>query len=143
MPKPFLYSLLSLSIFSLASAACAQKPVEPAPQVVPQATVQQDLRAYANAACLSKQNEPYVQEQGYAWASTIVMGPTPYDLDKILLPINTAVDQAMADTAMFVTSSEKAPQASLDLPIAYCYAISQETKVLDAIQQGVKQYLTQ
>lgn len=55
-----------LQIAALASAAAVAAPAHG------RSALQRDIESYATAACLSRQREPLLKEQGDAWASAII-----------------------------------------------------------------------
>ena len=119
-------------LLGLAVAGCATK-VEtigsPRPEVV------RDVEGYAIASCLVNQSQPYLHDQGDAWASVIVQR-----MNGDLEVFHGVAEQAKLETAkgeMAVVRNEAAPGSDKALPVLYCSEIIDKPAVRAAIQNVV------
>lgn len=93
------------------------------------------LNAFANASCLARQKEPYLQKTGDAWANSLTEGNREFDPEEVLIPLNEAVDKAIANTTAYVIHYETSPTGDLELPIAYCFDVIHQPNVKALIQK--------
>jgi hypothetical protein len=98
--------------------------------------VQRDVEGYAIAACLTKQNEPYLTDQGDAWASgdraAIAWRPRS-------LPRGAgAVESELKKGVVPAIRNEQDPQHAKPVPVLYCAEIIDEPAVRTAIDKAIK-----
>jgi len=98
--------------------------------------VQRDVESYAIASCLAAQDQPYLRDQGDAWASVIIQCAKG-ELD-VLTAIATAVKAELAKGDMAVIRSETAPMKGKPLPVLYCGEIIDAPSVRTAIDKAIK-----
>ncbi len=110
-----------------------------APQVstvgAPRPEVLRDVEGYAIASCLTMQVQPYLKDQGDAWASVIVQR-TKGSLD-VLIGVAEQVKRETAKGNMAVIRDEIGPGKDKSLPVLYCGEIIDEPAVRAAIQKAV------
>ena len=101
----------------------------------PRPHVLRDVEGYAIAVCLMNQTQPYLKDQGDAWASVIVqrMRGNP----DILAGVAEQVKSENAKFAMAVIRSETGPGKDKTLPLLYCYEIIDRPLIRAAIQKAV------
>jgi len=97
--------------------------------------VLRDVEGYAIASCLTNQTQPYLKDQGDAWASVIVQRMKG-NLD-VLAVIAEQVKQENAKGDMAVIRDETGPGKDKVLPVLYCGEIIDRPSVRDAIQKAV------
>jgi hypothetical protein len=119
-------------LLGLAAVGCTAK-VEttgaPRPQVL------RDVEGYAIATCLVNQPQPYLQDQGDAWASVIVQRMKG-SLD-VLADIAEQVKRENAKGEMAVIRDEAALGKDKTLPLLYCGEIIDRPAMRTAIQKAV------
>ena len=97
---------------------------------------QRDVEGYAIATCLTNQREPYLKDQGDAWASVIIQRAKG-GLD-VFTDIAAAVKAELAKGNMAVMRSETEPTKDKPLPVLYCSEIIDTTSVRAAIHKALK-----
>lgn len=122
----------ALLIFCLAAAGCAAK-VDPLGSARPE--VLRDIEGYAIASCLAIQNQPYLKDQGDAWAAVIVQRMKG-NLDN-LVEIFEQVKNENGKGEMAVIRDEATPGGDKMLPVLYCNEIVDRVAVRAAIQKAV------
>lgn len=120
-----------LLLLILAIAGCAAKVNtigEPRPEVL------RDVEGYAIAVCLINQTQPYLKEQGDAWASVIVqrMKGNPEVLTDIIEQVKSEIDKG----DMAIVRNDIGPDKDKVLPLLYCYEIIDRPSVRAAIQKA-------
>src|SRR5690606_31965997 len=107
-----------LILISLALAACAS---ETASRGSPRSDALRDFEGYATASCLASQPQPYLQDQGDAWASVIVqrLAVDP----EVLADIATQARVEIAKGGMAVIREEGGSDKDKLLPVLYCAEI--------------------
>jgi endonuclease/exonuclease/phosphatase family metal-dependent hydrolase len=119
-------------LLGLAVAGCAAK-VDMAG--APRPKVLRDVEGYAIASCLAHQAQPYLKDQGDAWASVVIQrGKAPVEA---LAAINDAVKREIARGNMAVIRAETGQQKDKALPLLYCGEIIDTPPVRTAIQKAV------
>ena len=99
--------------------------------------VLRDVEGYAIACCLARQTEPYLKDQGDAWASGIVQR-SHGDMERFK-GVCEQVEHETAKGDMFVILTDrKAESAVKTVPLAYCAEIIDTPSVRDAIQKAVE-----
>ncbi len=101
----------------------------------PRPEVLRDVEGYAIAVCLINQSQPYLKDQGDAWASVIVqrMRGNP----DVLAGLAEQVKRENAKGEMAVIRNETGPGKDKTLPLLYCYEIIDRPSVRAAIQKAV------
>ncbi len=96
--------------------------------------VLRDVEGYAIAVCLMNQSQPYLEDQGDAWASVVVqrMKGDP----SVLADIAKQVNSENAKGEMAVIRSETGPGKDKILPLLYCYEIIDRPPVRAEIQKA-------
>ena len=116
---------------ALAAAGCAPQTDtlgSPRPAVV------RDVEGYAIASCLAGQSEPYLKDQGDAWASVIVQRMKG-DLE-VFTGVAEQVKLETAKGEMAVVRNEAGPGPDKALPVLYCGEIIDKPAVRAAIQKA-------
>ncbi len=116
----------------VAAGGCAMRE-EPAGKARPE--VLRDVEGYAIASCLANQAQPYLKDQGDAWASVVVQRMKG-DLDA-LAGIAAQVKTENAKGGMAVVRDEAEPGKDKALPLLYCSEIIDKPAVRAAIQTAV------
>lgn len=120
---------LLLSGVVVCSCAIGEETVSaPRPQVL------RDVESYAIASCLVVQSQPYLRDQGDAWASVVVQRMKG-DLDA-LTGVAEQVKQEVAKGEMAVMRDEAQP-GDKALPLLYCGEIIDKPAVRAAIRKAV------
>lgn len=122
---------LAMLVLTLLTAGCATTANgigAPRPDVL------RDVQGYAIASCLVKQDQPYLRDQGDAWASAIVQ--RGYGDIGILTDLARQVAAEVAQENMFIVRDETIPGASKALPLVYCSEIIDQPAVRAAIQRA-------
>ena len=101
----------------------------------PRPEVLRDAEGYAIASCLVNQPQPYLKDQGDAWASVIVQRMKG-DLD-VFADIAEQVKLENAKGEMAVVRDETEPGRDKTLPVLYCSEIIDRPAVRTAIQKAV------
>jgi hypothetical protein len=122
--------LLLLGSVSMGCSSVAERTGELRPQAL------RDLEGYAIASCLVNQAQPYLKDQGDAWASVIVQR-TKADVD-VLANLAEQVQHESAKSAMAVVRNEANPGQAKALPLLYCNEMIDRPAVRAAIQKAVK-----
>jgi len=121
-----------LLLLGLAVAGCATQ-VEPVG--APRPKVLRDVEGYAIASCLTHQAQPYLKDQGDAWASAVIQrGKAPVEA---LAAIHDAVKREIARGNMAVIRAESGPRRDKALPVLYCSEMIDSPPVRAAIQKAV------
>ncbi|MEE3623094.1 hypothetical protein UCD39_03735 [Nitrospirillum sp. BR 11752] len=98
--------------------------------------IQRDVESYAIAVCFaSQEDQPYLKDQGYAWAEVIVQGRGrgPESLE----PLRAAVKKVLAKGHVPVGFDEAHPMEGKALPVLYCGEIIDNPTVRAAITEVV------
>ncbi|WP_349263243.1 hypothetical protein [Steroidobacter sp.] len=101
----------------------------------PRPEVVRDVEGYAIASCLVNQSEPYLKDQGDAWASVIVQRMKG-DLE-VFANIAERVKLETAKGDMAVVRTEAEPGTDKALPVLYCSEIIDKPPVRAAIEKAV------
>ena len=101
----------------------------------PRPEVLRDIEGYAIASCLTNQTQPYLKDQGDAWASVIVQRMKG-SLD-VLTSIAEQVKRENAKGEMAIIRDEAGPGKDKALPVLYCNEIIDKPSVRSAIQKAV------
>jgi hypothetical protein len=97
--------------------------------------VQRDVEGYAIASCLTSQTEPYLKDQGDAWASVVVQRMHG-DID-VLAGIAEQVQRENATGDMAVMRDEARPAQGKPLPVLHCGEVIDRPAVRAAIQKAI------
>jgi hypothetical protein len=98
--------------------------------------VQRDVEGYAIAACLTKQPEPYLREQGEAWGSVIVER-SEGDIEPFT-ELAKAVDKEVAKGDMAMVHRDDGPARIVKAPVLYCAEIIDQPAVAAAVDKAIK-----
>jgi hypothetical protein len=101
----------------------------------PRPAVVRDVEGYAIASCLVNQSQPYLKDQGDAWASVIVQR-----MNGDLEVFTSLAEQIKLETAkgeMAVVRNEAEPGTDKALPVLYCSEIIDKPAVRAAILKAV------
>ena len=98
--------------------------------------VQRDAESYAVASCLTQQTEPYLQDQGDAWASVVVQRMKG-DIDA-LAGIAEQVRRENAKGDMAVVRDENRPATGKELAVLHCGEMIDRPAVRAAIQKAIE-----
>jgi hypothetical protein len=123
---------IAMLLWALLAAGCTTKTEtigSPRPEVV------RDVEGYAIASCLVNQSQPYLKDQGDAWASVIVQRMKG-DLE-VFAGLAEQVKVETAKGEMAVVRNEAEPGTDKALPVLYCSEIIDEPAVRAAIQKAV------
>lgn len=123
---------ICMLLSALVVAGCTTKTDttgSPRPEVV------RDVEGYAIASCLVNQSQPYLADQGDAWASVIVQRMKG-DLE-VFASVAEQVKLETAKGEMAVVRSEAEPGTDKALPVLYCSEIIDKPDVRAAIQKAV------
>jgi hypothetical protein len=123
---------IAMLLWALLAAGCTTKTEtigSPRPEVV------RDVEGYAIASCLVNQSQPYLKDQGDAWASVIVQRMKG-DLE-VFAGLAEQVKVETAKGEMAVVRNEAEPGTDKTLPLLYCSEIIDEPAVRAAIQKAV------
>lgn len=101
----------------------------------PRPEVLRDVEGYAIAVCLISQNQPYLKDQGDAWASVIVQRMRGNS--DVLAGLVEQVKRENEKGEMAVIRNETGPDKDKILPLLYCYEIIDRPSVRAAIQKAV------
>jgi hypothetical protein len=93
------------------------------------------IEGYAIASCLVLQPEPYLRDQGDAWASVIVQR-LQGSLDP-LVRLAEVVQRENGHTGMAVMRDEMNPGQDKTLPLMHCFELMDRPSVRDAILDAV------
>lgn len=115
-------------------AVCACAPKED-PAGTQRAEVQRDTESYAIASCLTYQSDPYLKDQGDAWASVIVQRARG-DIE-VFASVAAAVKVEVAKGDMAVVRNESEPGKDKAVPVMYCSEIIDKPGVRAAVQKAV------
>lgn len=97
--------------------------------------VLRDVEGYAVASCLVNQAEPYLKDQGDAWAS-VVLQRTKGDVE-VFARIAEEVKRENAKADMAVIRNEAEPGSDKALPVLHCAEMIDRASVRAAIQKAV------
>lgn len=130
-----------LLLFCLAFSGCAAKVDAvgaPRPEVL------RDAEGYAIASCFVNQPEPYLKDQGDAWAS-VILQRMKGDLD-VFASMAEQVKRESAKSEMAVIRNETGQGTDKILPVLYCSEIIDRPavrieikKAVEALNPGYKQ----
>lgn len=123
---------MALLACGLAIAGCTP---DTNPAGVPRTQVQRDVESYAIASCLTSQTEPYLKDQGDAWASVIVQRMHG-DID-VLAGIAEQVQRENTKGDMAVMRDETRPGQGKPLPVLHCGEVIDRPAVRAAIQKAI------
>lgn len=98
-----------------------------------------DVESYAIASCLSYQKQPYLKDQGDAWASAVIQR-SKGELDDFTA-VAEAVKTEVAKGNMEVIRVETGPEHEKALPVAYCYDLLQTPSVHVAVENAVNKLI--
>ena len=107
-------------LFLLLGLAVAGSAAQAHPLGAPRPAVLRDVEGYAIAACLAHQTEPYLQDQGDAWASAVVhSGKAPIE---ILAVLDDVVKREVAKGGMACVHRDMTPAQGgcKAAPVLYC-----------------------
>jgi hypothetical protein len=119
-------------LLGLAVAGCTNSVDTPGS---PRPAVLRDVEGYAIASCLTHQTQPYLKDQGDAWASVIVQRMKG-NLDA-LADIAEQVKRESAGGDMAVIRNEAGPEKDKTLPLLYCGEMIDKPSIRAAIQKAV------
>lgn len=97
--------------------------------------VQRDVESYAIASCLTQQAEPYLKDQGDAWASVIVQ--RMHGDIEVLAGIAEQVQRENTNGDMAVMRDETRPRQGKPLPVLHCGEVIDRPDVRAAIQKAI------
>ncbi|AOV01168.1 hypothetical protein BI380_07220 [Delftia tsuruhatensis] len=100
--------------------------------------VQRDVESYAIASCLTQQTEPYLKDQGDAWASVVVQ--RMHGDIEVLAGIAEQVQRENTKGAngdMAVMRDETRPRQGKPLPVLHCGEVIDRPAVRAAIQKAI------
>lgn len=100
--------------------------------------VQRDVESYAIASCLTQQAEPYLKDQGDAWASVVVQ--RMHGDIEVLAGIAEQVQRENTKGAngdMAVMRDETRPGQGKPLPVLHCGEVIDRPAVRAAIQKAI------
>jgi hypothetical protein len=123
-----------LLLLSLAITGCAGR-FEVNSVVPARSEVLRDVEGYAMASCLSHQTDPYLKDQGDAWASVIVQRMKG-NVD-VLAAIVEKVKRENAKENAAVIRNESGKEKDKMLPILHCAEIIDNPFVRAEIQKAV------
>lgn len=108
------FILLVLAVLS--GVACADSVV-----IDTRSSVERDLRGFAMATCFVVQDEPFLKDQGDAWASAIIqrMSFSPEILHELVAVVRSEVDSA----GVAIMRSESPGAEDKNLPVMFCSEI--------------------
>lgn len=98
--------------------------------------VQRDVEGYAIATCLSQQSEPYLKDQGDAWASVVVQR-SQGDIE-LFHPVQQAVESELKKGNVAAIYQEGDTKHSKPVPVLYCAEIIDAGEVRAAIAKAIK-----
>lgn len=122
-------SLLLMGVVVVGCTAGVEPIGGPRPEVL------RDVEGYAIASCLVNQPQPYLKDQGDAWASVIVQRMKG-SLD-VLAGIAEQVKRESAKGDMAVIRDETGSGKDKVLPVLYCGEIIDRPSVRAEIQKAV------
>lgn len=123
---------VALLLLGLTVVSCAPRHSTVA---TPRTEVLRDVEGYAIASCLTIQTQPYLKDQGDAWASVIVQRAKG-SLD-VLTGVAEQVKRENAKGNMAVIREEEGQGKDKLLPVLYCGEIIDRSSVRAAIQKAV------
>lgn len=97
--------------------------------------VQRDVESYAIASCLTQQAEPYLKDQGDAWASVVVQ--RMHGDIETLAGIAEQVQRENTNGDMAVMRDETRPGQGKPLPVLHCGEVIDRPAVRAAIQKAI------
>ncbi|WFF83792.1 hypothetical protein [Delftia tsuruhatensis] len=97
--------------------------------------VQRDVESYAIASCLTQQAEPYLKDQGDAWASVVVQ--RMHGDIETLAGIAEQVQRENTNGDMAVMRDETRPRQGKPLPVLHCGEVIDRPAVRAAIQKAI------
>ncbi|WP_428145284.1 hypothetical protein [Delftia acidovorans] len=97
--------------------------------------VQRDVESYAIASCLTQQAEPYLKDQGDAWASVVVQ--RMHGDIEVLAGIAEQVQRENTNGDMAVMRDETRPGQGKPLPVLHCGEVIDRPAVRAAIQKAI------
>lgn len=93
-----------------------------------------DVQGYAVATCMAAQSEPFLRDQGDAWAAAIVQ--RGHGSIAQLAPLRAAVLAELAKRNIPIGREEAAPMAGKPLVVMYCAEIIDTPSVRTAIARA-------
>lgn len=121
-----------LLLLALTVGACAPKDDSVG---MPRPEVLRDVESYAIASCLAFQSEPYLKDQGDAWASVVVQRAKG-DVE-LFAAVAEQVKIEHAKGEMPVVRSEGEQGKDKVVPVLYCGEIIDKPAVRAAIQKAI------
>lgn len=121
--------LLVMGLVVVGCAAEVETIGRPRPEVL------RDVEGYAIASCLANQAQPYLKDQGDAWASVIVQRMKG-SID-VLAGVAEQVNRESANGVMAVIRDETGSGKDKVLPVLYCGEIIDRPSVRAEIQRAV------
>ncbi|WP_230590878.1 hypothetical protein [Delftia acidovorans] len=97
--------------------------------------MQRDVESYAIASCLTQQAEPYLKDQGDAWASVVVQ--RMHGDIEVLVGIAEQVQRENTKGDMAVMRDETRPGQGKPLPVLHCGEVIDRPAVHAAIQKAI------
>lgn len=126
---------VALLLLGLCIAGCVDKTNtigSPRPEAL------RDIEGYAIASCFTNQSQPYLKDQGDAWAAVIVQRMNG-NLEA-LAAIAEEVKRENAKGNMAVIRNEGGSEKDKSLPVLYCGEIIDRPAVRAAIQKAVVKF---
>ncbi|WP_280190953.1 hypothetical protein [Delftia sp. PS-11] len=123
---------MKLILLSLVTAACT---LDVNATGAHRTDAQRDAEGYAIASCLSQQADPYLKDQGDAWAAVIVQRMKG-DLD-MLANIAEQVSNERTKSVTPMIRDEASQGKGKTLPVLYCGEIIDRPAVRAAIQKTI------
>ena len=121
-----------LLVAAFSCAGCATTTGLPARDRRP---VERDVEGYAIASCLASQAEPYLRDQGDAWAAVIVQRMKG-DLDSFVA-VGEQVKRELSAGHMAIIRDESVGNGDKVLPVLYCSEIIDQPAVRRTISQSI------
>ncbi|WP_338849571.1 hypothetical protein V8J88_11065 [Massilia sp. W12] len=115
-------------ILCLSAAACSAKT-----EHFPSPAALRSMEHYAIASCFAYQGQPYLKDQGDAWAAVLVQGMSlkPDDLAKIAAQVKLELGKG----EMAVMRDETNPGRDKILPVQYCVEIIDKPGVREVLNK--------
>lgn len=121
-----------LFLLVMAVGACAPKDDTAG---APRTDVLRDAESHAIASCFTYQSEPFLKDQGDAWASVVVQRAKGNI--EVLAAIAASVKAEVSKGDMAVVRNESEPGKDKAAPVLYCGEIIDKPAVRAAIQKVV------
>jgi hypothetical protein len=94
------------------------------------------VESYAIASCLARQDQPYLKDQGDAWAS-VILQRSKGELE-VFIGVAEAIKAEIAKADMPVIHTETQPMKGKPLPVLYCGEIIDAPQVRAAINRAIR-----